>query len=272
MDTVCAFADLWHRSGLRLRVAFPLRDAGAISTAAELANQVDAYLAAGFSVREVGVEPGEESEEVGYVMRTTVDGKSGPCSRIFFYSPNAAVEYQTGSVYLNTPDDVAEFEKQSGLKVQQMPEWPSGAAPKKTDRGAMNFVRQCKGFTVVRKANPKYDATAAAAAAAKREAYTVPKRLFVRYGGQPATKHENVPQTANTATGETLTPHTDDAIVNGFETEIEAAADLIVLAAIGRDIAADSRVTQSGRAYLRGIYDGRKKYLEAMANNSDIPW
>ncbi len=270
MESVCAYGDLWHRSGLRLRVAFPLASPtikdGAV--AADLAAQVDAYLAAGFSVREPGNEPGEESEEVGYVLRTTVDGKNGPCPRIFFYSPNAAVEYQCGSVYLNNADDVAEFERQSGLKVNSLPEWPTGAAPKKTDRGADKFIRQSKLFGIVRKANPKYNADEAKAMAAKQQAYTVPKRVFVRYSGTtgPAA---NATQNANTATGG---PQPDDAIIAAFEKEIETCNDLTTLQAIGKDIAADNRITAGGRTYLRGIYDGRRKYLEAAASQDSIPW
>jgi len=270
METVCAYGDLFHRSGLRLRVAFPLASPTMKDNLAaiDLAAQVDAYLAAGFTVREVGVEPGEESEEVGYVLRTTVDGKNGPCPRIFFYSPHAAVEYQCGSVYLNTPDDVAEFERQSGLKVATLAEWPSGAAPKKSDRGATKFITPCKAFSVVRKANPKYDPKAAEAAAAKKETYAVPKRVFVRYGGTPAAK-EIVQQTANAGPDGA---NADDAIVNGYETEIENCQGLMDLGRIGLDIKNNHNLSDGGRAYLRGVYDGRKKYLEAASSNDSIPW
>ena len=272
METPMAYGDLFHRSGLRLRVAFPLKTGDKLGPyehpADELNKLIDGYLALGFTVREVGVEPGEESEEVGYVLRTTVDGKNGPCPRIFFYSPHAAVEYQCGSVYLNTADDVAEFERQSGLKVNTMQEWPSGAAPKKSDRGAMKFITPCKAFSVVRKANPKYDPKAAEAAAAKKETYAVPKRVFVRYGGTPAAK-EIVQQAAKTGPAGA---NADDTIVNGYETEIENCQGLRDLGRIGLDSKNNHNVSDGGRAYLRDGHDGRKKYLEAASSNSDIPW
>lgn len=271
MDGPYAIADVYHGSGLRVRVAFLIDASSPSSGAIELAEQVDAYLAHGWSVNAPGTEPGEEKEAVGYCLRTTVDGRSGPCSRIFFYSPDSGIEYQISSTYLNTPADIAEFEKQSGLTVSRMPEWPSAAAPKKGERGGEKFI--CKvnrDFTIVRAPNPKYDPAAAAAAAANKTAYTVPKRLFSRYGNQSASG-EKAPHSQANATGghpveESGQP--DAQNVRHWEAEIEAAINHEGLKAVGLGIKQDGVLTAGGKQYLRGLYETKEKQITA----NEIPW
>ena len=77
METVCAFADLFHASGLRVRIPFPVGSGPALS------EQIDGYLSAGWSITAPGCEPGEDSEPVGFALRTTVPGRSGDATRVF---------------------------------------------------------------------------------------------------------------------------------------------------------------------------------------------
>lgn len=294
MDLLYASADLYHFSGLRVRVNFPIAEQ---DPEIYLSNVIDAYLSRGWKIEAPGTEPGEEKEEVGFCLRTTVDGRNGPCSRIFFYSPNAAAEYQIGSVYLNEQADIAEFEKQSGISVSRMQEWPSSAAPKKDERNAERFiVKAPRPFSIVRKANPKYyPALAEASKKPGAAAYTVPKRLFVRYGSQ-ASGGEKTPQThaggeykgidfdklsrrihegtdrqsVEEAVNEADQP--DAQNVHHWEAEIEAAADRAFLKTVGVGIKDDRVLTRGGKDYLRSLWDAKYKALEKMESNQDIPW
>ena len=253
METAFAYADLHHRSGLRLRIAFPLDSEH--HPAGNLNKLIDGYLAAGFSVREPGVEPGQETEEVGFVVRTLVAGRSGQCSRIFFYSPHEKVIHKVLDKYLNDENDIREFEAVSGLKLASVAVWPAKAPPTKTDGG--NFIVRTKPFSVIAKANPDY----------VEGSKETTKRLFVRYGGQSATKHENVQQNANTATGGHTEP--DVGIVKDFEERLgHPGLTFEDVQDIQTDIRREKNLTPGGREYLKGLVD------QALANftSQEIPF
>ena len=182
---------LYHPRGPKVRLPVP---AGAhegaefaCSPALALA-AVDDYLAAGWLLDAPGLEAGEHKEEVGYVLRRSKDNQDGSETPIIdLYSANDQLTWKVLSVYLNTDDDVAAFERAAGVRLTDIPLFSGTAAP---ERGASKqsdkFITRTRPFGVVWGANPKYDEAAAQQAAAANKRYTVPKKKFVRWADQPA--------------------------------------------------------------------------------------
>lgn len=184
---------LYHPRGVKVQLPVP---AGAhegaefaCSPALALA-AVDDYLAAGWLTDAPGLEAGEHKEEVGYVLRRSKDNQDGSETPIIdLYSSNDQLTWKVLSVYLNTDDDVAAFERAAGVRLTDIPLFSGTAAP---ERGASKqsdkFITRTRPFGVVWGANPKYDEAAAQQAAAANKRYTVPKKKFVRWADQPAGK------------------------------------------------------------------------------------
>ena len=182
---------LYHPRGVKVRLPVPAgydtAEAVVQDAAAPLA-AVDRYLDAGWLIDAPGLEAGEHKEEVGYVLRRSKDNQDGSETPIIdLYSSNDQLTWKVLSVYLNTDDDVAAFERAAGVRLQDIPLFSGTAAP---ERGASKqsdkFITRTRPFGVVWGANPKYDEAAAQQAAAANKRYTVPKKKFVRWADQPA--------------------------------------------------------------------------------------
>lgn len=141
-------------------------------------------IAAGFLVHAPGLEAGEQKGEIGYVLRRSkLNEDKSETPIVDLYLVNDAVKFKVLSVYLNKDQDVAAFEKASGIGLASLREFPGTAAP---ERGASRqsdsyITRVPKPFGVVMEQNPKYDEKEAVAARGKGEIYGVPKRKFVRW-------------------------------------------------------------------------------------------
>jgi hypothetical protein len=104
---------------------------------ASLLTSVSNLIAAGFSVREPGLEEGEASLEAAFVARRTAGDKT---PIIDFFAPHVRAEKKVIHVYLNTPEDVAAFEKATGLKVSAIPEWDGDLAITKAHAKAQKYI------------------------------------------------------------------------------------------------------------------------------------
>lgn len=176
-----SWAKLFHRSGLQVSVQFfcqPL----------ELMGQVDAMLAQGWLPNAPGVEPGEERETVAYVVHGEVEDEGETTPYLLLYSENETMKWSFLKVYLNNDKQRAEFEAVSGMKVDSIPLYIGRDKPErgKSKQIDNKFIVPCpRPFHVVLKQNPKWSEEAAAAAKAKNEMYTTPKRVFVRWADSP---------------------------------------------------------------------------------------
>lgn len=193
-----AIVKLFTRHGAQLTIALPLDTALTAAHAANLLASVDALLAAGLTVEAPGTQPGEQVEEIGYVVRGAKvgdDGKETPF--IDLYSPHDAVKFRIVTVYLNTPEDVAAFEQACGLKLDSLTVY-DGEGHIERGKDARKDAKYVKRLSVPTKAvivdNPAY-----------REGEKKPKRKFARWhAAAPAPAPANVTDIA--AARERLAP------------------------------------------------------------------
>ena len=90
------------------------------------ASDLDAMIAsAGYSVTLPGAEPGEDVDTMTHVLKrihtNKDDGSKTPV--LAFYHENAKLKHKFDHVYMNTPEEIAEFERLSGLTLASIPEW-----------------------------------------------------------------------------------------------------------------------------------------------------
>ena len=152
---------------------------------------LSAAVAAGWLLNAPGLVEGEEREEVNYVTRaeSEKDGIVTPVVLLF----DEKRKWAFLKVYLNNPQDIADFEKASGMKLMSLPLYISRDKP---ERGASKsidsmIIKVSRPFNVILDKNPKwkkdeFDAAAAATAAGKHTVYGVPMKKFVRWPDLPA--------------------------------------------------------------------------------------
>lgn len=146
--------------------------------AKELVNfalQFDAYLVkSGISVREPGLDEGEQSETFHFIVRRAKwndDNTETPI--IDLYIDHDKMRFSLLKVYLNTPDDVEAFQQATGLQLGALPLYDGQAAierGKDTRIDGKYMIRLQRPVTVVWKLNPAYEDGGKKA-----------KRLFVRW-------------------------------------------------------------------------------------------
>lgn len=248
----CGWVKLYHPSGVL--VTLPVT-ASPLDYAALLRN-VGGMLAAGFLPSAPGTEPGEHKEEVGYVVRRTKEGRHGPVPVLDLYPAHEATKFAALTVYLDTPEDAAAFERASGMRAEVIPEYigdnkiERGKNPK-TDR---LVVKAPRPFGVIWRDNPRYDEAEAEATRAKGAVYGVPKRKFVRWADAapaaaiPAAQPEAGPDPAAEA-----------------RKEIAAITSLPILAAYWDTLPADLQ------AAVREDKDRRKAAIQAAAPKPQQP-
>lgn len=115
------------------------------------AGDIDRMIAErGYLVTLPGVEPGEDVEPILYVCRKNhTDTKTGVIvPHIGFYSENDYLTKRWTHTYLDTPEQIAEFENGTGLKVDKMPVYDGDLHPDRTKSKAV--VRLAKAIKVVR--------------------------------------------------------------------------------------------------------------------------
>lgn len=178
--------------------------------------RVGEIMAAGFLATAPGTEPGETKQEIGWVLRRSKSNDDNTETPIIdLYAADDRMTWKVLSVYLNRDEDVAAFERCSGLALNALQVFPGTAAPergsnKQTDRFIVKVPHAA--FAVVMKDNPKHNPNETDATKKK------PKRLFVRWFD---TGVATAPAPA--ATGEIDGPPLQTAAVRDWGNRITAA-------------------------------------------------
>lgn len=210
---------LWHPSAA-VQVTLPVCGGSGpqFDYALALAN-VSAALAAGWLASAPGLEAGENRDDCGWVVRSQKDGRTGTAEVIDLYLPDD--KFAKVRLYLNTPDEVAEFERVSGLTVAKLPLY---IGANKIERGKSKqtdtlVCRVPKPFGFVWKDNPDHNPDEQDATKKK------PKRLFVRWadGAPPA----GSPQAAQACgSRQAAGGHADSGERGAGRPEVKTPADL----------------------------------------------
>lgn len=132
----------------------------------------EALTAAGITVRETGIEAGENVEEVAYlVVRQQKNDDGRPPTPVLDLYPEQ-LKHRFLNVYLNTADDVTAFENATGLQLARLPVHKMKAPITRGDPDVDNdyVVRLPRPVRIVWKPNPHYE-----------EGGTKPKRHFERW-------------------------------------------------------------------------------------------
>lgn len=120
------------------------------------------------SAREEHLEPGEYTENIGWVCRTAKDDGT---PIILFYVDNEAMEHSIVKLYIDNDVQRRMFEEASGKKLTELPIYEGTGNPQRNTRtGDYVIVRVEPSFRIVIKDNPKYE-----------DGGKKPKRLFVRF-------------------------------------------------------------------------------------------
>lgn len=124
--------------GIQVGITMGFEDGELLSASA-----VDAMVAdKGYLVTPPGVEPGEEIEIMTHVSRrmhtSKKDGTVTPV--IAFYHENTALNWKYDHIYMNTPEQIAEFEQVTGLTMVNIPEWEALSFLDRADAKADKYI------------------------------------------------------------------------------------------------------------------------------------
>lgn len=195
MDTPQQYPTMWttgYIGNVKVSFAFPIRNE--LEAYAQAKAITDKLIADGFTLHEPGLDAGEVKEQVGYVSRRQKKNDDATITPIIdVYSPNEAMKFKFISVYLNTPEDVTDFEKASGHKLSSLPLVPGKAAlDKSDDSGAVVKVNQVT--YIITKPNPYFDPDE------KDISKMKPKHTFIRWETAAAQPKPEAPQPVSPAT------------------------------------------------------------------------
>ena len=170
-NTNNAWVKLFHPSGAQVTLPLPL-DSAQIEA---VMSSLDALLQSGLSVSSPGTEPGESVEQIGHLVRrvkTNSDGTETPLIDLYGVRAN----YRLLGLYLNDPEQLAEFEHACGVHINDLPLY-EGESPiergknPKTDKYVFALPQPVQ---ILYRANPRWEGEGD-----KKNS----KRLFVRWQG-----------------------------------------------------------------------------------------
>ena len=160
-ETNTVHMKLYTPSGVPLNFVISIRDGKLTETLPDVAT-IDAMIAAsGYLLTAPGALPGEELETITHVIlriqHNKSDGTQTPCIGMYYENPKLVY---CKKAYLNTPEDIATFERLSGLKLAQLPKFP-GQFPKRDDLSATEYILAAKTPFQIRMTDGTYtdDAT-----------------------------------------------------------------------------------------------------------------
>lgn len=222
-DLCGGWVKLYHPAGGGVQVTLPVPPIVFSPTQAQaMFTNVSVLIDAGFMANPPGLEEGEKRETVSHIVRRRKaedGGGSTPVMDIY-----TGGNFRILSVYLDgdKPDLVNEFIDLFG-PLSRFKVYPSNAPLERgkdaeTDREYVTPVSD-RGVQLVYKTNPKYDEAEAAAAAAEKKTYKVPKRIFVRFerGAAPANGNGHTNGNGHPAPAATPTMTADQALASlGF--------------------------------------------------------
>lgn len=215
---VTGWIKLYHPSGAQVSLPVPVLSRLTTQQAMDVLASVSEYINVGFRVTAPGLEEGELIEEINAVARR--EAKDGT-PIVDFYSGNMKLLKKFMHVYLNTEQDVAAFEKATGIQVALLQVYDGALAIARDDNKAGKYIVNLpRPIRVVWKLSPKWEEWKAAGG----EGNEPHKRLLVRYEADtPAAKGETSPMPASTSLVITRS-YLDGTPVNGDRNE-QAAYD-----------------------------------------------
>ncbi len=244
-EAFCGWTKLWHPKGVQATLPLPCDPKAAFDA-------VGQYLEVGWLLQAPGLEEGELKEEVGYVLRGSIEHDGQTTTTLLLYSTNDAMSFSFLKVYLNKPEDVAAFEYACNIKLAALPEYDGADKPErgksaKTDR---YIVKLARPTTVILKNNPRWIEADQKAAVAKGDIYKVPKRVFIRWADQkpveanppaekPQTFMNEIDQDIEAARADLrkrLDPDMNLADLNKLKSEVRSKQHQFVRVALWRDL------------------------------------
>lgn len=149
---------------LEVRIPLPITTESGVITeegARFILESIANLKAAGFSETLPDQKPGQMVEEVSHVVVSEKANDDGTMSPVIYYYPSKdfLVYRAYGKHYLDTPEDRAEFEQATGLKLSTLTNiWPSAEAPKRDDPKAASYFYALKTpIQVAFEPNPRYN-------------------------------------------------------------------------------------------------------------------
>lgn len=132
-------------------------------------------MANGFTASEPGLEAGEESEVISHLVATKSTNSDGSMTpRIFFYPADDKLKHKWIDWYLDTEDDIKQFQTITGLTVLGLKVFPGKQAPARGE-GADDYIISLPHIIrAIRQPNPRHDPNEQDAKKKK------PKHLLVR--------------------------------------------------------------------------------------------
>lgn len=140
---------VYDPNGIRVTFALPLNEIAAVN------GVIADVLANGFTATVAGAAPGENVEEVGFVSRRE---KADGTPVIDLFSPNDLLAHRVFAHYLDTLEQIADFETATGLKLSEIPVWIAEQPIKKTSPTWKQYgVQTRKVARIALKDNPRHD-------------------------------------------------------------------------------------------------------------------
>ncbi len=117
-----ALTHLYHPNGAKVSIPIDLAEGISPERATNLMTSVDALITAGFTVNMPGsgLADGEMMDEFVSVSRRT--GNDGT-PIVAFYKAHPKLVKKALHEYMDRPEQIAEFEAATGLKIANLPEW-----------------------------------------------------------------------------------------------------------------------------------------------------
>lgn len=185
MGDATGFIRLFHPRGVEAFVPYGLTVFQYDQLRIQIEQSVTNAMTAGWGVAPPSTGPGETKLLCGFVVRREKDNSDKSITPLIdLYPAEGKNKYSELSVYLNSDDEIAAFERASGMRLTEMNVY---IGANKIERGANRNTDKLvyaspRPFGVVLKPNPKYDPDEKDAKKKK------PARVFVRWEstGSPA--------------------------------------------------------------------------------------
>jgi hypothetical protein len=175
---LCGWVKLWHPRGVLVTLPVPH------GSAAGMLNEVTSMFDAGWLASAPGVEPGEETEEIGAAVKREKENRDKSTSLVMdLYAVNEAVQHPVLTIYLDSEADEAVFERATGLRLGGMPLYEGTNKIKRGENSKLD-KKVCKCHRPAKVAfvpNPKYNEEEDKRHRAAGTVYGVPKRKFARW-------------------------------------------------------------------------------------------
>lgn len=170
---------MYHSSGAQVTIPISLSTAIDSNTAYRITSSLESLLAAGLTVNMPGLENGENIEEIGWALRKKQKNDRGESIRMELYPASPRLVKKCLIIYLDTPEQLKDFETATGLQVRSMPIYVGKDSPERGQDEATDqfIIKTPKVARAVWAENPAFDPTETDINKKKQ------KRLLVRWDG-----------------------------------------------------------------------------------------